>query len=166
MKYLLTLLIAMLCGAAMAQSGDRAYIGQHIPVFAIKTKTTLITRDSLKGKVCLINFFATWCPPCMQELPVLQKEVWEHYKDNKAFRLLVVGRDHTEEELDSFKKTRGYTLPIYPDKSQGAYAQFAAKYIPRTYLINADGQIVYTSTGYTRYEFDKLLARLRELLPE
>jgi thiol-disulfide isomerase/thioredoxin len=165
MKYLFILTCTMLSVAAKAQ-GDRTYIGQQLPRFAIVTKTGFITHDSLKGKVSLINFFATWCPPCIEELPVLQKEVWEKYKDNKKFRLFVVGRDHTEAEMDSFKKRKGYTLPFYADKSQGVFAQFASKYIPRNYVINQEGQIVYSSTVYTREEFDKLLNMLRELLQE
>jgi thiol-disulfide isomerase/thioredoxin len=153
----------MLSLVAKAQ-GDRTYIGQQVPAFSIMTKTGVITKDSLKGKVSLINFFATWCVPCMQELPVLQKEIWEKYKDNKDFRLFVIGRDHTDSEMDSFKKMKGFTLPFYADKNQGVYAQFAAKYIPRNYLINREGQIVYSSLGYTREEFDKLQIKLQELL--
>jgi thiol-disulfide isomerase/thioredoxin len=155
----------MLSLVAKAQ-GDRTYIGQQVPRFAIVTKTGFITNDSLKVKVSLINFFATWCPPCNEELPVLQKEIWEKYRDNKKFRLLVVGRDHTEAEMDSFKTRKGYTLPSYADKTQGAFAQFASKYIPRNYLINQEGQIVYSSAGYTREEFDKLLKKMQELLQE
>ena len=106
------------------------------------------------------------CTPCLQELPVLQKEIREKHKGNKAFRLFVIGREHTEAELDSFKKLKGYTLPFYEDKSQGVFMQFAGKYIPRNYLINREGQIVYASVGYTREEFNKLLNKLQELLQE
>lgn len=167
MKYLLILTCIILSLAAKAQGeGDRAFIGQQVPPFALQIRKGFITKDSLKGKVVLINFFATWCMPCLQELPVLQTEIWERYKDNRKFRLLVVGRDHTQAEMDSFKKLKGYTLPFYADKSQGVYAQFASKYIPRNYLINGKGEIVYTSTGYTRYDFDKLLSKLQELLQE
>ena len=166
MKYTVILIGVMLSLVSKAQTGDRTYIGQQVPAFAIQTKTGFITKDSIKGKVCLINFFATWCAPCMQELPVLQKEIWERYKGNKDFCLFVVGRDHTQEQMDSFKRVKGYTLPFYPDKSHGVYAQFAAKYIPRNYLINQEGQIVYASTGYTREEFNKLLIKLQELLHE
>ena len=165
MKYLSILICTMLSLIVKAQ-GDRTYIGQQVPAFAIVTKTGVITKDSLKGKVSLINFFATWCVPFMQELPVLQKEIWERYKDHKGFRLFVIGRDHTDAEMDSFKKMKEFTLPFYADKSQGVYAQFAAKYIPRNYLINKEGQIVYSSMGYTREEFDKLLVKLQELLQE
>lgn len=165
MRYLSILVCCMISLAAMAQGeGDRAYVGQQVPAFAIKTKTALITKDSIKGKVVLINFFATWCLPCNQDLPVLQKEIWERYKDNKRFCLLVVGRDHTEAELDSFKRLKGFTFPFYPDKSKGVYSQFATKYIPRNYLIDQDGRIVYTSMGYTRQEFNIMLSKLQELL--
>ena len=139
MKYFLILTCCMVSLAKAQGYHDHTYIGKQLPVFAIKTKTGFITKDSIKGKVVLINFFATWCMPCNLELPVLQKEIWERYKDNKKFRLLVVGRGHTEAEMDSFKKVKGYTLPFYPDRSEGVYAQFAGEYIPRNYLIDRKG---------------------------
>jgi len=74
----------------MALLAQEIKTGQAIPDFAIKSEEGMVRSSDLKGKVVLINFFATWCKPCMLELPHLQKEVWEKYKDDKRFSLLII----------------------------------------------------------------------------
>ena len=71
-----------------------------MPAFTIMNDNgTQVPSSSLKGKVILVNFFATWCPPCQKELAEVQKMLWPKYKDNKDFVLLVIGREHTEVEF-------------------------------------------------------------------
>jgi len=67
-------------------------VGQQVSYFTIATQDgKIIDSAALKNKVVLINFFATWCRPCMKELSILQTRVWEKYRDNTNFVLLVVG---------------------------------------------------------------------------
>jgi len=159
--FLFSILLSTL--AASAQD-DILKKGQSIPEFTIVSETGKIEPSSLKQKVVLINFFATWCGPCLSELPVLQAKVWEKYKNNKNFVLLVVGRDHTDAEVQAFKKKYNFDLPMYPDKGKTVYSLFATKYIPRNYLIDKNGKIVYTSMGYVEKDLEEMLAKLDELL--
>ena len=138
---------------------------QKAPEFSFQTadKKTITTSD-YKDKIILVNFFATWCEPCMKEMPYLQKEVWNKLKDNPNFVLLSFGRDHSQEEIDKFIEKKKYSFPIYADKGKLVYNQFASKYIPRNYLIDRNGTVIYTSFGFTTEEFDKLKKVLSELL--
>lgn len=137
---------------------------QPLPKFAVKTENGILKSTDLKGKIAVINFFATWCGPCMMELPHLQKEVWEKYKDNKKFTLLVIGREHSQDEIAAFKTKKGFTLPIYPDENRSVYSLFAKEYIPRTYIVDKKGNIVYASVSFNEDEFKKMVAKLDELL--
>jgi thiol-disulfide isomerase/thioredoxin len=70
-------------------------IGDKAPDFSFSTEKGQAKKLSdLKGKVVWINFFATWCGPCRQELPHLQKEVYNKLKNNKNFELIILGREH------------------------------------------------------------------------
>lgn len=142
-----------------------AKLHQKAPEFSFTTADgKKINLSDYKGKVILVNFFATWCGPCMKEMPYLQKEVWDKLKDNPDFVLLSFGRDHSQEEIDKFIEKKKYTFPIYADKGKPVYNHFASKYIPRNYVIDGNGTVVYTSFGFTTEEFEKMKAVLADLL--
>jgi len=123
-----------------------------------------ITPSNLKGSVTLINFFATWCGPCLKELPELEQKIWEKYKAYKTFNLMVIGRGHSAKEIDVFNEKHCYDFPMYADSTKAVYNLFADKYIPRNYIINREGKIVYASVNYTPLEFAKILQKLEEEL--
>ena len=80
-------------------------VGQDIPEFSFTTlEGHSASISDYKGQTVLINFFATWCGPCRNELPHLQKEVYDKYKNNNDFVLLILGREHNWEEVNKFKK--------------------------------------------------------------
>jgi thiol-disulfide isomerase/thioredoxin len=111
---------------------------------------------SLHGKVVLVNFFATWCGPCMQEMPHLQKDVFQKFKD-KNFIMVAIGREHNDAELKEFRKKREFTIPIAADPERKIYGRFATQYIPRNYVIAADGKIAFQSVGYNEPEFKTMV---------
>ncbi len=157
-------MISLFLSFSASSQDDVVLKGQKLPDFTITTDTGIVKSSDLNGKIILINFFATWCVPCIQELPALQKEVWEKYKNNPDFSLLVIGREHSAEEVNNFKIKKKLELPMYPDKDKSIYLRFATRYIPRNYLINSKGEIVYTSMGYDPKEFKEMLKMLRSLL--
>lgn len=120
--------------------------------------------DEYKGKVILVTLFATWCPPCQQELAEIEKELWPKYKENDDFVLLVVGREHSDAELAKYNEKKGFTFPLYPDKNRKIYDTFATKFIPRTYLINRNGTVVFKTQGFNEKEFKRLLRTIDNAL--
>jgi peroxiredoxin len=132
-------------------------VGQQLPEIRWATLDgQKFDAKTIHGKVVLINFFATWCGPCMQEMPRLQKEVLEKFK-GENFVMVAIGREHNEAELKEFRKKREFTIPIAADPERKIYGRFATQYIPRNYVIGADGKIAFQSVGYNEPEFKKML---------
>ncbi|WP_281226327.1 TlpA family protein disulfide reductase [Flavobacterium aquiphilum] len=172
MKKLSLLLILLLTFSANAQSEGNSYdktsvvkIGDSMPSFTyIDSKGDTKKSDDFKGKVVLINFFATWCGSCMVEMPFLEKQIWDKYKDNPNFKLISFGRDHDLAEMKDFVKKKGFGFPISPDKGKLIYNKFATQYIPRNYLIDKNGKVVYVSIGFSEEEFEILKEKIKSLM--
>jgi peroxiredoxin len=152
------LLATTLSSAGIAQADTTTFTrtGEIAPAFTCRTidgKT--IDINKLHGKVIWINFFATWCPPCNEELPVLQKEVWERYRNNPDFVLVILGREHSEKQLKDYVARKHFKMPFAPDPERKIFSLYASQNIPRNIIIGKDGRITFQSTGYTPEDFKK-----------
>ncbi len=165
-QFFAVLILALISTAALAQDEfTLAKQGEPAPDFTFETapgKTMQLS--DLKGKVVWINFFATWCPPCRKELPHLQKEVYDKYADNKSFELIILGREHSWDEVNKFKKEQGFTMPFYPDPERKVFAMYAKQNIPRNFIIDQSGKIVYSSIGFNEKDFEKIKQTVTDLL--
>jgi peroxiredoxin len=145
---------------ALYDEAGFAKVGQRAPAFAIEADDgRQFALDKLRGKVVVVNFFATWCGPCLAELPHVE-QLWNEYRERKDFALLVVGREETAESVTAFKAEHGFTFPMAADPKRAVYGLFAKEFIPRMYLISPDGTIRFACTGYDEQEF----ARFKEAL--
>ena len=132
-------------------------VGDKSPAFSCTTiDGQPFDLSSMKGRIVMINFFATWCGPCNSELPVLQKNIWEKYKNNKSFSLIILGREHNTQEVSDFVKTKGFTMPFAPDPGREIFKLYATQSIPRNVIVGKDGKIIFQSIGYTEAEFKKI----------
>lgn len=119
--------------------------------------------EQQRGKIVLVNFFATWCGPCMQELPHVQK-LWDANRENAGFALIVIGREETDESITRFRMEHSYSFPMAADPDRSAYSLYAKELIPRTYLIARDGKICFASTGFYDGGAEKLELELAKQL--
>lgn len=143
---------------AQEDSSTLTKIGDSVANFSFEIeKGKTANLSDYKGKLILINLFATWCPPCNEELPQVQKQIWDKYKDHPNFAFFVFGREEGWDKLEPFKKAKGFTFPILPDADRGIFKKFATQSIPRNIIIDMDGKIVYQSIGYSVEEFDKMV---------
>jgi thiol-disulfide isomerase/thioredoxin len=164
----LILLILLAPLFSLAQQADQSTftkVGDTAPTFDFSlSKTQTANLKDYHGKLVMLNFFATWCPPCRMELPRVEKEIWGKYKDNPKFALFVFGREEAWDVVLPFKTKFNYTFAILPDVSRKIFSLYAKEFIPRNVIIDENGKIIYQSMGYSEEEFNKLLALLDEKL--
>lgn len=102
-----------------------------------------------RGKVLIINFWATWCPPCIAEMPSIN-EMYRHYKNNANVLVLPVDVDNNFQKSVPFMQRNHYTLPVYNINSD-LPEQFVTSAIPTTVIIDKKGVIVARHEGAADY---------------
>ena len=105
-----------------------------------------VTLSALQGKPTLLIFWATWCPPCRDELAHLPEGVLDVYGD--TINVLPLSRGEKREVVEEFITKMGYTFRVGLDQEQAAYNLYASNYIPRCFVIGRDGVVVYSGVGY------------------
>lgn len=115
--------------------------------------------EALKGKVVLVNFWATWCPPCIAEMPSIQA-LYERYKDTVSF---VFVSNEASTAVTNFINAKGYTFPVYKPLTDYPKA-FDVSSIPRTFLIDKQGHIVIDKSGAANWDSDTVSATIDALL--
>ncbi|MBZ9630416.1 TlpA family protein disulfide reductase [Salegentibacter sp. LM13S] len=118
-----------------------------------------VAMEKLQGKVIFMNVWATWCPPCIAEMPGINKLYQEVDKDKVVFIMLSV--DQEFKKAIDFNKRKGYDFEIY--KTQGNIpSMYSSQSLPTTYVINARGELVLTHTGmgdYNTKDFKEFLKK-------
>ena len=163
MKKFVTL--CMMLAMVVCMQAQELKVGDALPVFELDSSVYGNVKPAdLKDKVVLVSLFATWCGPCQKELAEVQSTLWPKYKENKDFVMLVIGREHTDEQLQKYNERKKFTFPLYPDPKREVFSLFAEKTIPRAYLFGKDGKLVYSSVGYTAEEFQTLMESIAKAL--
>ena len=150
--------------ASQSDSTTLVKVGDPAPDFSVALfDGSHLTLSELRGKVVLLNFWATWCPPCRKELKRVQHDVIDRFA-GRDFVFLPVSRGEERSAVEAFRRKTGYTFAMGLDPDQQVYDLYAENYIPRNFLIDRDGRIVALSVGYEEQEFDALLAKIEEAL--
>ena len=150
--------------AAQAAAATLVRAGDAAPDFTVSLFDGGSVRLSdLRGKTVLVNFWATWCPPCREELTRVQAELIDRF-EGRDFVFLPVSRGETRETVARFREQTGYRFPMGLDPEQTIYKMYATNFIPRNFLVGPDGRVIVATTGYEPEEFDALVETIRKSL--
>jgi len=139
-------------------------VGDKAPDFTVEMLDgSKVKFSSLKGKVVLVNFWATWCPPCREELKHVQKSIVDRFA-GENFAMIAISRGEKREKVAAFIADNGYDFPVGLDPQQTIFRLFATNYIPRNFIIDADGRIAFIGVGYDEKEFAEMIAKIDETI--
>jgi peroxiredoxin len=124
-----------------------------------------VNLSKLKGKVVLIHFWATWCPPCVEELPELNA-FWAKFKSNPNLELYSVSVDDSWETIDEFRKKTPFDLPLYRDPSAKTAHKFGTAKFPETYIANKNGRILYHLAEPIDWDSTQVVQNIQALLQQ
>jgi len=161
-KFVSTLLVTVFAATSLASSGLE---GQVAPDFALKSSTGENLRLSeYRGDVVMINFWATWCGPCRQEMPLLD-ELYTRY-ERVGFNLLGVNIDDDSRRAMQMIDELGVNFPVLFDSRKEVSKLYEVEAMPVTVLVDREGNVRYVHHGYKPGYEDKYLDQVRSLLRE
>jgi thiol-disulfide isomerase/thioredoxin len=119
--------------------------------------------SDLRGKVVLVNLWATWCPPCRAEMPFLQN-LWEKFRDDDRVRVLCISTE-APADLSADPLARTLKMPLYSFIGP-VPPELEAESLPTTYIFDREGRVVFGHTGMARWDAPEIVAYLEALAEE
>lgn len=122
------------------------------------SQTTFADR---KGEVLFVNVWASWCPPCVAEMPTIET-LYEAVGQNPNISFIMLSMDQNREKAVSFMENRGFAMPYHFPQSP-LPVKLQSQYLPTTYVISKKGQIVYQKEGIADYSSPNFAQWMRDL---
>lgn len=158
--------------AGDSEPGDRGYIvhvGDEAPDFEVElTDGTTVRLSELRGKVVLLQFTASWCSVCRREMPHIENEIWQKYKNREDFFLMGLDYNESRETAERFAESTGITYPLGLDDDAIVFRKYALPDagVTRNVLIGRDGRIVMLTRLFDEDEFAELVRQVDRLMQE
>ncbi|MDR1887687.1 MAG: TlpA family protein disulfide reductase [Prevotellaceae bacterium] len=165
LKYCIMLILTPSASVANAQSGDesidRGYIvkaGDMAPDFEIQYRDGTKKLSSLRGKVVMLQFTASWCGVCIKEMPHIESDIWQKYRDRNDFVLTGLAYKEDYDKIELLLSKTKVTYPIVPDKSGENFHKYAGKGagVTRNIIVDKTGKIVFLTRLFNQQEFDAM----------
>ncbi len=113
--------------------------------------------SDLRGRVVMLQFTASWCSVCREEMPFIETEIWQEWKD-QGLSVIGIDRDEPADKVLDFKKNMGVTYPLALDPGAEIFGLYALKEagVTRNVIIDRSGKIIFLTRLFDRDEFDKM----------
>ncbi len=139
------------------------------PDFTIETlQGDEVSLSDYRGEVVLLNLWATWCPPCREEMPSMQS-VYDQLKD-RGFTILAVAAPspprETFEKIENYIADEKYTFPVLIDMEHKVNGIYGTGSIPTSWVVDTEGNLVARLVGATDWESESIISAFEELLPQ
>jgi len=145
-------------------SATAVVAGNVAPDFQLEdTQGNRISLAKLRGKIVLVNFWATWCPPCIEEMPSMER-LYEAMGDDKNFVMLAINTEKNgRSAVAQFLKKTPYTFPILYDDKGTTQENYGVYKFPETFIIGKDGKVIEKIIGPLNWSSPKTIDRLKTL---
>jgi peroxiredoxin len=156
----------VLSGQTPDARGYIVRVGDPVPAVNLRLADGKeLTMKDLKGKVVMLQFTASWCGVCRKEMPFIESDIWQVYKD-KGLVLIGIDRGEPIEKVKAFAEQMKITYPLALDEDSGIFTRFADKSagVTRNILIDRSGKIVFMTRLYDTAEFEALKKKIGSLL--
>ena len=144
--------------------GAQLSFGPPPPLRVESAQGKTITLESLRGRVVMVNFWATWCPPCIQEFPELERLAQE--MRGHSFTLLAVSEDEGWAPVRGLIGARDLAMQIALDESKRLYHRYGTERLPETYVIDKQGQLRLRFINVQPWMDESIVAYLKWLAAE
>lgn len=149
---------------AAENSVEAVWNGDSAMDFSAQTNAgDTFTLSEQAGNVVLINFWATWCGPCVEEMPALQ-DLYEEYGDSDNVKIILINSGESSQTVHRFLSQNGYTMPCIYDTDNTVNDQYGIMGIPYTVIFNKDGTVAETYEG--SYGCEKQYELYKEAIEE
>lgn len=159
--------VAQISDTLPDERGYMIKLGEIAPDFTIEYPdgNPSLKLSDLRGKTVMLQFTASWCGVCIKEMPHIEKEIWNSFK-NKGLYVFGVDRKETKEQVLKFIKKTKVSYPIIMDESGEIFELFAHPNagVTRNVLIDKTGKIVFMTRLYDKQEFKDLIQKIEEIL--
>jgi len=133
----------------------------ELPIFDRAGAKTDLTKE--KDRLLIVHFWATWCPPCVEEIPALSK-FWEKYKKRGDVTLYAISVDKDWKTVDEFLKKTPSTLPLFHDPDAATAKRFGSFQYPETYIINKNGRVLFRVQGAVDWDNPEVRSRIEQMI--
>ena len=172
-KILVSVVAVMLLAVATVPAAPKPRAGKVIPVeiafkeldlikpsrqklaedFTLSTsKGTKVKLSDYRGKIVFMNFWATWCPPCREEMPAMQR-LWQQQKDN-GLVILAISLDSDPSIVPGFVKNHGFTFPVLVDPKMSTANAYGVRALPSSFIIDRQGNMAALALGPRTWDND------------
>lgn len=117
---------------------------------------------SLRGNVVLVDFMASWCAPCAEELPVLER-LYQAYR-GQGLRIVAVSQDRRQDNLTTFIRQHPVSFPVVLDEGHRISGSYHPPTMPSSYLVDRNGIVRYVHQGFRAGDAARIEAQIRRLL--
>lgn len=166
MKSLIAVLFFILFAVTISAQDKEGTAGRTAPNFILENlygDLVELSEELGEGPI-LLSFWATWCKPCIEELSEMKK-IYKEYEE-KGFKLFAISTDNerTVAKVKPFVKSKNYKFPVLYDTNSEVARLYYARAVPFSVLIDKEGKIVYSHTGYMRGDEIALKDKIVELI--
>jgi thiol-disulfide isomerase/thioredoxin len=120
--------------------------------------------DQYRGKVLLVNFWASWCPPCIKEMPSLQR--LQQRLDDEPFTILTINVGEQKYKVWKFVQLINFTLPVLLDPKSQTFYEWDSSILPTSFLLDRQGRVRYRVQGDLEWDSEEMVSLIRMLLTE